>query len=268
MNIRVSSLSGDIIKCDKDADDTNLNKLFVQYGVEPGIKNLWEEIIKLDGESAKAKVDALLEKMAMNSKNNGFFDANQTVNISYKGFGFRLDDYNLYYMFFNNLKDMYESEGENAQQNKGAIIFNSIKQTLKDYFGGVIKDTRSEKPSLTIFDDNIEFPSISNQRDKGTASATEMASVSHNLWLLTGKESFYLSSYDCKLENTKQKLLEDGHKFNIVNTGNGYRLCDFTRGYFTMLDASPLDIIKEGKPMVFGSEIYYGAQPKQAEIER
>ena len=255
MNLRVGSLSGEVIKCDKDADSTNLYKVYAQYGVEPGIQGLWEEIINLDGERAKQKVDALLEKMEMYSEKNGFFDANQNVNISYSGFGFKMDDYNLYYMFFNNLKDMYESEV--GRQNKGSIIFNSIKQTIKDYFGGFIKDSLSEKKGLTFFDENGEYPSISEQRNKGTASSVEMAAVSHNLWLLTGMESFYINSKDFKLEE-KRKGLEDGHVFNIVNTGNGYRVCDFMRNCYAVQEENPIDLIKNGKPIAFGSEVYYG----------
>lgn len=255
MNLRVSSLSGNFIKCDKDADESSLNSIFAQYGIEPGFEGLWEEIIKLDGPNAKKRVDMLLERLQKNSKENGFFDANQPVIISYKGFGFKLDDYNIYYMFFNNLKSLYESE--EGRQNKGSVVFNSIRQTIKDYFGGTIKYKCEEKASLTVLDEKCEYPSISKQRNNGTASASEMSAIAHNLWLLVGKESFYINSKKFKLDKSRQKCLEDGCPFNIVNTGNGYRLCDFITGKFLTIDENPIELIKQNKSIKFGSETYY-----------
>ena len=264
MNIKVSKTVDGFMNCSKDSAGFSLDKVFVQYGIEPGIDGMWEEIIKLDGANAKRYVDKLLERLSNNSKYNGFFDANQPVYIGCSGFGFKLNDYNLYYMFFNNLKGMAESE--EGKQNKGSIVFNSIKQTLKDYFGGVLKNSNSERMMLTSIENNFEFPSICNQRNKGTAAITEMAAVAHNLWLLAGKESIFINSQDCKLDSLKDKTLENGsHAYNIVNTGKGYRLCDFVRGRYESLEVNPVDLIKEGKPITFGSEIYYGTDIKNTQ---
>ena len=264
MNAVVSTTSNELFNCGKSVDGYNMNKVFLQYGIETGIDKAWEQIIKLDSANAKKSVDSLLQKISMNSKENGFFDANQPVYIGYSGFGFKLNDYNLYYMFFNNLKGM--SESAEGKQNKGSIVFNSIKQTINDYFGGVVKNSRAERMSLTAIDNNFEFPSICNQRGTGTAFVTEMAAAAHNLWLLAGKESFYVSSQDCKLENAnvKQKNLEsDMYAFNVVNTGNGYCLCDFASARYEALEAIPLELIKAGKPIVFGSDVYYGKNLQQ-----
>lgn len=93
-----------------------------------------------------------------------------------------------------------------------------------------------------------------------------MAVVAHNLWLLAGKESFFISSQDCKLDNTniKQKNLESNtYAFNVVNTGSGYCLCDFASVRYEELESSPVDLIKAGKPIVFGSDVYYGKNLQQ-----
>lgn len=264
MNLIISSTTGEAYDCDKNADESALINVFVQYGYQHGIQNSWEEIIKLDGPTAKKRIDMLLELLQNNSKNNGFFDDKQDVRISYNGFGFKLNDYNLYYIFFNNLKDI--SNSQEGQQNKGSVVFNAIKQTIKDYFGVVLEAADMNKKLLTFYDEKCEFPSIAKQRDKG-ATPTEVAAVAHNLWLLAGKESFYISSKKSKIDNTKRKFLEDGYTFNVVNTGNGYRLCDIVSSRYDMLEASPVDMIKQNKKIAFGTEIYYGTHLKELKEE-
>ena len=73
MNAVVSTTSNELFNCGKSIDGYNMNKVFLQYGIETGIDKAWEQIIKLDSANAKKSVDSLLQKISMNSKKNGFF---------------------------------------------------------------------------------------------------------------------------------------------------------------------------------------------------
>ena len=100
MNLRVDVFFGNYHECGKDGEEGNTNLLFAQYGLQEDIKDEWKNIISID-ESKRfmMEIDNLVNKMESNSKKNGFFDFKQNINTESLA-GFKLDDKDLYYLFF------------------------------------------------------------------------------------------------------------------------------------------------------------------------
>lgn len=264
MNLRKGFISNKVVDCGKDGNN-DLNYLFVQYGIQADIKDEWKNIIEKETkEDFKNSIDELLDKMQSNSEQNGFFDSEQEIHTESLS-GFRLDDRDLYYMFFINLKSWSENAKLAGKENvDGAIIFRAIKDTITNYLGNANENARTIRQRLT----NVEFtndengndvfiyPSIRKQKRMGSGICTERAAISHNLWLLTGRESCFITSNDCKITTSDTQYSNDGHSFNIVNLGNRFRLCDFAMEKFNDLAGDPIYAIKTGQPLIFDGEIY------------
>ena len=104
--------------------------------------------------------------------------------------------------------------------------------------------------------DDFNFPSIRVQKGKGTGVCTERASIAHNLWLLTGRQSYFFTSKDCRFVDGENA----GHSFSVVKLKKGFRLCDFALDRFDLFDNSPIDMINKKQPLLFGNNVYFGTE--------
>ena len=213
---------------------------------------MWKEIIKEEDVEQRHKfIDSLVEKMSENSKNNGFFGENDFVDCG-QGKGFSLNDKELYYMYFDNLKMLSEVKNPHKIDISGKIINEAIKLTIKQYGGSVLwksdKAIRDKRVELTTIED--EIPSIANQRNQNTLLCTEKAAISHNMWLLTGKTSYFCYSNTENLQSQGQKGSEayenDAHNWTIVEYDGIFRLYDLSLGNFAKLPSDCIDKMLTG----------------------
>ena len=230
---------------------------FMQYGQQEGIQDQWKEIINQTNEVAtKTQIDELIKTMENNSDNNGFFCANDDVAVDSMN-GFKLDDPELYYLFFENLKVMSNQlkQGDKIPTD-GIIIFKSVEKTVKDYLGMPKRNAREQRIALTSVeitdDDEFIMPSIKKQRGQGTGLCTERAAIAHNLWLLAGKTSYFINTRQCELSGDQQ-YANDGHAFCIVEYDGKFRMCDFALNNCGLMQGNPIQSIKNGEALTFGS---------------
>lgn len=250
-----------ILTSNKAISREELNNLYavadwyMQYGQQKGIQNQWKEIIAHNKDKvAHKQIDDLIKIMETNRTENGFFGANDDVFIGH-GQGFKLDDPELYKLYFENLKTIDQQTPKDDEKSQdGLIIVLAIRKTVKDYLGKTITNARTQRLALTsieITDDGIVTPSIKNQRNKGTGLCTEMAAISHNLWLLAGKTSYFVNSKTCELSGA-QGYENDGHAFCIVEYDGKYRMCDFAMNNLGPMEGNPIQAIKDGQSLNFG----------------
>lgn len=218
----------------------------IQYGSEPLIKNEWKRILQIeDRDERNAEIDKLVDKMEANSENNGFISSTQSVEINPMGNAIYLDDREIYYMFFDNLKMVKE---QYPDQPSGFIYAQAIEITLYDYFG-TTNGSNEPRDSLTLLkeDENGKMvpPSIKNEKGMNCAACVERASVSHNLWLLSGSESFYV--YNPFIH----------HAYNTVNLGRKHTLFDCARHTIRHLDFDPIEKIRNNEDFVIDDFTYH-----------
>ena len=230
-------------------DDPWYADVTIRYGIEEGLTNEWKEIINTKNEEEKKqKIDKLIEKLEENSEVNGFFKAQDKVSINIFC-GFRLDDKEIYYLFFNRLEKIYNSLLTKLHKDiDGFTIFSAIKETLTIYFRNDLKDAMRERMNLTAIvadeDDNFIPPSIRVLKDTGCGMCAEKSSIAHNLWLMCGKKSYYFTSKSVFVNGNNP----DGHAFCIVEYDNKFRIFDSALGNYGMLDCNPIETIKNNEP--------------------
>ena len=243
-------------ECSKDAYLEKPNHdWFMQYGRQEGIESKWKEIISLNKTDAMQEIDNLIQTMEDNSEANGFFGQKDNVYISQMS-GFRLDDRSIYYDFFANLRKYQQLATSAGKVNvDGQIIFRAIKDTVEGYLGKSKNDmaARIARNMLTEADFNDSLPSISRQKGKGTGVCTEMSAIAHNLWLLAGKASHFISTHDCQLKSD-DIYARDGHTFCIVQYEGKYRMFDMAYDNFGLMEGNPIDTIKNGQALRFGQD--------------
>jgi len=99
----------------------------IKYGQEESIKELWKEIINIDdSQKRKEVIDKLLDKMEINSETNGFITRNEEVKITDIGNSFIIDDNELYYLFFDTLRQ-FKSNSPDARDS--LMKLHSIRKT-------------------------------------------------------------------------------------------------------------------------------------------
>lgn len=215
----------------------------VKYGQQPDIKGEWKDIVKTsDIKSRMEKIDNLVELLSDSSASNGFFAEGDIVDCG-KQHGFVMDDKELYYMFFDNLKILYDKYKDNNYSD-GKFINQAIRATVLQYAGSrkVDRQKRTELTERALVDGDIVYPSISKQRGENCFYCTEYAAVSHNLWLLSGVTSYFCFTNSDEFGASDETYKNDTHNFTIVEYDGRYRLYDMAMNNYCEL--SP-DCIKK-----------------------
>ena len=176
---------------------------------------------------------------------NVFFRREDEVIINTTSNAFKLDDTEIYYIFFEQLKRIKESQPDHDDE---IILFFAIKNTLLTYFGGK-EGNRAKRNRLTsiVTEDDIAAPSISTQKGQNCSLCTERASISHNLWLLVGKTSYFIDSKNCNFRNNLNEFANDGHSFYIVEESGTLKLFDAAMEIFKKLPKNPIKEMLSGK---------------------
>ena len=137
----------------------------IRLGQEPLIRGLWKDIIAIsDEEKRKLQIDNLIELLELDTERTGFLGKTDKVDCG-AGRAFCLDDRELYYSFFDNLKVLNE-QNESGKVTDGSIINQAIKATILQYAGGngINRQLRMDKTTVEISDEAIKIPSISAQK--------------------------------------------------------------------------------------------------------
>lgn len=248
MNLYRDYRNGNFIEY-KNGEDPWFADVTIRYGIEEGLTNEWKEIINTKNEEEKKqKIDKLIEKLEENSEVNGFFKAQDKVSINIFC-GFRLDDKEIYYLFFKRLEKIYNLLLTKGKKDiDGFAIFSAIKETLTIYFGNDLKSAMRQRLNLTsiVANENDEFvpPSISILKNTGYAMCAEKSSVAHNLWLMCGKKCYYFTSKSVFVNEDNH----DGHAFCVVEYDNKFRIFDAALGNYGLLDCNPIETIKDNVP--------------------
>ncbi len=227
----------------------------MRYGQEIAADELWKQILDIENEEKRNKqIDILVDLLSIDCEKTGFFDKNNPVVINQLlGLGFVLDDNQVYYDFFKNLKDIkLQSLKEKLSFTEGAIIKKAIEKTLDNYYGKYKSGnkklrTQYVKSEYDSQKDDFVFPSIKKQKEKGTGVCAEHASLAHNLWLLTGKKSYYVDAKETFFQSVGKEFEDDGHAFCIVEYGGKFRLFDADMGNFTILEGNPVEKLLKGE---------------------
>lgn len=230
--------------------------LTVRYGQEPAAEDIWKKIVNIeDKRQRNLQIDQLIDLLSINTDETGFFDKNTGVVVKGVQNGFVLDDASIYHDFFDILRNVYlKNIKENTNHTEGAMIMFSIQETLEAYFGRYKAGNAKLRLETTqaYFDAGQEvfrFPSIKNQKGKNSAVCAENASLAHNLWLMTGKKSYYVNSKFTKFSNVDKEFEDDGHAFCIVEYGGKFRLFDADMKNFALLEGDPIEKLLCGKPL-------------------
>ncbi len=242
----------------------------VRYGKEDGIKEIFDEIIKIDDETLRhQRVDELLSTMERNTDNNGFIPANEAVYLEngMRQIGapqFKIDDKNIYYLFIDRYKALREA---NPDKSDSIVHYVAVKDTIAMYFGLYNGNPTLRKQLTTPEVDydrfgadasyKVETPSISRLRAKSCAMCIERASVSHNLWLLGGYESYFVNAGSINFPNVS----DEGHAYCLVHYNDRFRLFDPAMQVYKALEVgqNPIEDILTGKPFVVGDMVYANA---------
>ncbi|MBR4998403.1 MAG: hypothetical protein IKY10_00850 [Clostridia bacterium] len=248
MNLYRDYRTGKFVKYD-NGDDPWYADVIIRYGVENGLRHEWKNIINIkDEEKRNQKIDDLIDRLEQNAEGNGFFKSQDKVAINIFS-GFRIDDKEIYYDFFKRLRKIYNLLLKSEKKEiEGFAIFSAIKESVQVYFGNDKKDAMRERMNLTaiVADENDNFipPSIKVLKDSGCGMCVEKSSVAHNLWLMCGKTSYYVTSKAIYLGEG----IDQGHAFCLVEYDNKFRIFDAALGNYGLLDCNPIETIKDNVP--------------------
>lgn len=207
----------------------------------------WKKIVaEADEEKRHVLVDQLLESVQEEDiSTSSFFKEDEIISTG-EGRGFKLNDRELYYLFFDLLKNLNDQNVEHKISDAN-LILTVVKETIKRYAGsknyvnadGKVDESVRRKVRLSkterIFDEetgDIDFPSISAQRGLSCMLCTEKAAAAHNLWLLCGKTSYFCST-NCDQLGVNQAESNDAygtdsHNFTIFENDGKFVLCDLS----------------------------------------
>jgi len=249
---------------------TYINGCFisVRYGKENNVRD-WQEIISLSQEERKEAIDKLLEQFNSNSDNNGFFTETDTVDCG-KTRGFILNDKELYYMFFENLRVLFEKHKDQNFTN-GKYVNAAIKATIEQYAGGkgVDRNKRFELTTASVNEDgDIEFPSIAMQKGQNCFYCTERAAISHNLWLLSGATSYFCYTDSPNFEQADEVCKNDAHNFTIVSYDDKFILYDLAMNNFCKLPNDCIDNLLSGQGLQVTNVNIPGVYAKNVNMEK
>ena len=218
----------------------------VRYGKENNVRD-WRDVVSLSQEEGKEAIDKLLEQFNSNSHNNGFFSETDIVDCGQQR-GFVLNDKELYYMFFENLRELYEKYKDQNFTN-GNYINTAIKATIEQYAGGkgVDRDKRIKLTTRVLTDGDIKYPSIAMQKGQNCFYCTERAAISHNLWLLSGATSYFCLTDSDNFGQEEDVYKNDTHNFTIVAYDDRFILYDLAMDNFCQLPNDCIDNLLSGQ---------------------
>ncbi len=232
-------------------DNMSINGSSIRYGKQDGVDNIWKQIIGTEDQNERYKlVDLLIDKMEENAKANGFWRADEELKISF-GIGtnaVHLDDRNVYYMLFDILKKLYElNQKQEEPLVDGSLFYNAIHNTIERYFGEYNGDSKLRLDLTSLDFETFKYPSVSILKGKGCAACVEKAAFAHNMWLLFGRESYYVGSTSSKFKHTN----DNAHAFCIVRNKQGkLALYDQALENYGHLPDDTIDKILRGEPLV------------------
>ena len=232
----------------------------VKYGREEGVIDKWKSIIEIENrEERNKKIDELLVVLELNKNENSFFAADDIVYIN-AFCSFKVDDREIYYLFFENLREIIIADNNKTKDQRN-LITKAINKTLFEYFGTINPNKMSERENITDNNDDTKQSSIKDQKGKQTAMCTERSVLTHNLWLLVGETSYWIDSNDFYMkENSKTTMTTidgTGHAFSVVSIvteKNGekvrvYCIDDNALNIWAHLSPTFLEDLKNGVPI-------------------
>ena len=235
-------------------DRMSLKGTSIKYGKESKAIGRWKTIIEEKDDAVRnSMIDDFIEEMELNSENNGFWKSDDEIKITL-GAGadnaIRLNDKTLYYDFFKMLRHGYIKNNEKATPNsEGWLALHAIKNMIDFYFGSFNGDLKKREVLTTMDYDSFEFPSISVLKGAGCGACVEKSAVAHNLWLMLGRESYYVASASSKFPHSQ----DEGHAFCIIKNSNGnFMLFDHAMQNFGQLPGDPIDLLLSGNPLIIG----------------
>lgn len=179
---------------------------YVRYGKEDCAEKFLEITKIKDRDERNKRIDAFLEEIENRADKNGFFRHDEKIhaNFGFGDYGFKIDDKELYYMFFDRYIELREKY---PKAPNGAVHENAVKQVIDSYLGS-FKGNYELRDELLLPDNYIEdrinqninnVRSISAFRGRNCALCVENASIAHNLWILGGYECSYVAAGDANL---------------------------------------------------------------------
>lgn len=239
--------------CYSSIDKKQFAETKIYYGRQDN--SPWEKIIEIeDPRKRNLEIDKLLANIARNNEENSFFNPSTTLSIPLTGNGFKLDDPNLYYLFFEILKALKE---KNPPYEKSYLTLKAVITTIKVYFDGLETNNTIHDELTYIKIDNLTqdriTPSISKQRGKNCSSSTERASIAHNLWLLLGYKSYFITAMNCSFQTSKHSYTGP-HSFCIIEQDGKFKLFDATTGIYKKLENNPIESILKGHPLTIQTD--------------
>ena len=256
---------------------------YVENTARYGQENCHEEFLRIasidDPEERKKEIFKFIKSLEDNADQNGFFrhDEKISANFGIGDYAFKLNSRSLYTTFF----DEYRKRRENKPDEPEIISHHiAILDTLTSYFGDFRGDTYLREQLLTPknadeerINNNIEdIPSISVLKGKHCAMCAEHASIAHNLLIMGGYESSYITASHVDFGNGPE-----AHAFCIETQvpGKTYLLFDPAQEIFVSLKSKehPRDMILGEKPLQIenkGQKIIYAnsnkVNTKKAEV--
>lgn len=190
------------------------NQITVRYGKEEAAVGAWKKIIAIEKDDDRNKeIDKLIETMEKNSKINGFWGSSDSIDIHVFN-RFVLDDKEIYYLLFKNLKEIIDLNQDDKRDVKNHMVV-AINKTLDDYFGKINPNNLDKRFEITTdHEDNGSSTSIKIQKGQETAACSERSSVVHNCWLLLGEYSYWIDSKDFYMDNNS----DSAHAFSILRS--------------------------------------------------
>ena len=233
-------------------DGWSMNGTSIRFGQATSVVEEWQKIIAIDEDAARQKaIDSLIDTLEADVETSGFFDASEQIMIT-RGAGamqgIKLDDREVYYNFFDNLKTLYSTATDDKEKNN--VLPKAIKQTVDTYFGQYNGDEKSRLSFTTaeIDDDGeIIYPSVSVLKGKGLGACVEKSAMAHNMWLMLGRKSHYISSSSIHFKG----ISDEAHAFTIIQNGHGnYMLYDLALNNFGRLAGDPIKEMLKGEPLI------------------
>ena len=249
---------------------TERDDVIIRHGKQENLPYSWKEIIEQPNEQEMQKrIDEMLDMLNANSPQNGFIGEDEVVDCGQLR-GFYLNDRTIYYMFFDNLKKLYDFN-KDKQISDGKYFDSAIKSTIKQYAGGtgINREERFKCTNNIITDDgDLSFPSISEQKGKNCFYCTERAAISHNLWVLAGASSYFCWTSSDDFGKVDDECKSDTHNFTIVESKGKFVLYDLAMNNFCMLPDSCINDMLEKKGLKVENVENPGIYVKSLETER
>ena len=150
------------------------------------------------------------------------------------------------------------------------VINNAIRYTIEQYAGGngVNREKRFELTKTEITEDgDIKFSSISKQKGQNCFYCTEKATISHNLWLLSGATSYCCLTYSDSFGENDDVYKNDTHNFTIVEYDGKFRLYDLSMQNVCRLQNDCIENMLNGKGLKVDNVANPGIYVKTSQIE-